>query len=89
MTPEMVVELGRKTMEATLLLAAPILAAAMIVSLVVNIVQVLTSVQEPTISTVPRLLITAGTAFLLMPWMIRHLAMFTVELFGDLRPYLQ
>jgi flagellar biosynthesis protein FliQ len=89
MTAEMVVELGRKTMEATLLLVVPILMVAMVVSLVINIVQVLTSVQEPTISTVPRLLITAASVFLLMPWMVRRMAAFTISLFSDFRPYLK
>lgn len=84
-----VVELGRRTLEATLWLGAPVLLVAMIVSLLINIVQVLTSVQETTVSTVPRLLAAGGAAFLLMPWMVRRLALFTVQLFSDFRPYLR
>lgn len=89
MTMEQVVDLGRKTMETTLLLVAPILAIAMLVSLVINVLQVLTSVQESMISTVPRLVVTAAAAFVLMPWMLRRIAMFTVQLFSDFRPYLR
>jgi flagellar biosynthetic protein FliQ len=88
MTMEQVVDLGRRTMETTLLLAAPILVIAMLVSLVINVLQVLTSVQESMISTVPRLVVTAAAAFVLMPWMLRRIAMFTVQLFSDFRPYL-
>jgi flagellar biosynthetic protein FliQ len=84
-----VVELGRRTLEATLWLGAPVLLIAMVVSLLINIVQVLTSVQETTVSTVPRLLAAGAAAFLLMPWMVRRLAMFTVQLFSDFRPYLR
>jgi flagellar biosynthetic protein FliQ len=87
-TMEQVVDLGRKTMEITLLLAAPILVIAMVVSLVINVLQVLTSVQESMISTVPRLVVAAAAAFVLMPWMLRRIAMFTVQLFSDFRPYL-
>jgi flagellar biosynthetic protein FliQ len=87
MTMEQIVELGRRALEMTLWLGAPILAATMVVSLLVNIVQVLTSIQETTIATVPRLLTAAIAAFLLLPWMLRHLAMYTVQLFSNLRPY--
>ena len=83
------VELGRRTLEAAILLALPLLLAATVVSLLVNIVQVLTSLQETTISTVPRLLTMAAITFLLMPWMVRRLAGFTVELLGDFRPWLR
>ena len=47
---------------------------APLVSLLINLVQVLTSLQDMTISTVPRLLATAVGAILLMPWMLRQLA---------------
>jgi len=87
MPMEDVIALGRKTLEAALLVGAPILAIATIVSVVVNIVQVLTSIQESTVATVPRLLATAVAALALLPWMLRHLAAFTISLLGDLTPY--
>jgi len=86
---EDVVQLGRNTLMAALIVGAPILLVATVVSVLVNIAQVLTSVQEPTISTVPRLLATAGSAILLMPWILRHLAAFTVSVFSDFRPLLK
>lgn len=70
-------------------LGAPLLIIATLISLLVNIVQVLTSLQEATISTVPRLAAVAIAAFLLMPWMVRRLGTFTVQLLADFRPYLQ
>jgi flagellar biosynthetic protein FliQ len=88
MTPEQVVELGRRTLEMALWLGAPLLAVAIVVSLLINIVQVLTSLQEATLSTVPRLVAVALAALLLMPWMLRRLGMFTVSLFSDFSGYL-
>jgi flagellar biosynthetic protein FliQ len=70
-------------------LGAPLLLIATVVSLLVNIVQVLTSLQETTISTVPRLAAVAIAAFLLMPWMVRRLGTFTLQLLSDFRPFLQ
>ena len=82
-----IVELGRKTLELAVLLGAPLLLVVTLVSLLVNLVQVLTSLQDATLSTVPRLASAVAAAFLLMPWMVRRLATFTVQLFSDFRPF--
>ena len=87
MPPELIVGLGQKSLLEVLLLAGPILGIAIIVSLLVNIVQVLTSLQEMTISTVPRLLAAATALFFLMPWMWRHAGQFTVQMLSDFRIY--
>jgi len=52
-------------------------------------VQVLTSLQETTLSTVPRLAAVTAALFLLLPWMVRRLSWFTLALFSDFRPYLR
>jgi flagellar biosynthetic protein FliQ len=83
MPMEDVIALGRHTIEAALLVGAPILLIVTVVAVAINIVQVLTSVQESTVATVPKLLITGGAALALMPWMLRRLAAFTLELFSD------
>ena len=84
-----VVLLGRLMLEEVVILVAPILAAAIIVSLVVNILQVVTSLQDQTLSHVPRLLVTGGALFLLMPWMWRQLAHYTTNLFSDFHKVMQ
>jgi len=83
MTPEVVVQLSRETLLTALLLAAPILAVATVVSLLINIVQVMTSIQEHMVATVPRLAVVALTTIVLLPWMLRKLMSFTVQLFAD------
>ncbi len=87
MSMEQIVELGRLTLQTTLMLCAPILTIAVVVGLLVNLVQVLTSLQDQTLSTVPRLLAVAAAAMALMPWMLRHLASFTVQVLSNLRMY--
>jgi len=59
------------------------------VSLLINIAQVLTSLQDATVSTVPRLAAVAVAVLVLMPWMVRRLGMFTLQMFSDFRPYLR
>lgn len=86
---DQVVTLGRTVLTETMLLSAPILAVAIVVSLVVNIIQVLTSIQDSTISTVARLIGTGAAAFVTLPWMWRHLAQFTLNMVSDFHIYLQ
>ena len=87
MTPEKIVELARMTMEVTLWLSAPILVVAIIVGLVTSVLQVMTSIQETTVATVPRLAAVGITTFVLMPWPLRKLVSFAVLLFSNFRPY--
>ncbi len=84
-----VVTLGRHMLEEVVLLVAPVLLVAIAVSLMVNVVQVLTSLQDQTLSTVPRLFATGTALFLLMPWMLRHLISYTVHLLSDFHGVLQ
>ncbi len=86
---DQVVELGRGMLIEVIVLLAPVLLVAIAVSLVVNIVQVLTSLQDQTLSAVPRLIATGAAVFFLMPWMWRHLATYTVRLLGDFHKVLQ
>jgi len=83
MGTEQVVALFRHTMQLALLMGAPLLLIAVAVSLLVNVVQVLTSLQDQTLSTVPRLAAVAGAILLLFPWMLRRLMFFTISLWSD------
>jgi flagellar biosynthetic protein FliQ len=89
MDVDQVVMLGRLMLQEVIILAGPILAVAILVSLLVNIVQVLMSLQDTTVSTVARLGATGGALFLSMPWMWRHLATFTIGTFTDFHEYLK
>ncbi|MGA3008806.1 MAG: flagellar biosynthetic protein FliQ [Terracidiphilus sp.] len=84
-----VVLLGRLMLQEVVILIAPVLLVAIAVSLVVNILQVLTSLQDQTLSHVPRLLATGGALFMMMPWMWRHLARYTIDLLTDFHKVLQ
>ncbi len=84
-----VVALGRGMLMEVVLLVGPVLLVAVAVSLLVNVVQVLTSLQDQTLSSVPRLLATGAALFFLMPWMWRHLANYTTHLLGDFHKVLQ
>jgi flagellar biosynthetic protein FliQ len=87
MSAEMAVDLARKTLETAFLLSAPILVVALVVGLLVSVLQVMTSVQDMTLSMVPRLFAVALITFLLLPWSLRKMVMFTLQALTDLRRY--
>jgi flagellar biosynthesis protein FliQ len=89
MGSEHVVEMMRRTIETALWMGAPLLIVATVLSLLINVVQVLTSLQDTTVSTVPRLFAVAAAALLLMPWMVHRLGAFTLQMFSDFRPFLR
>ena len=73
MSPETVVTVGRHALEVTLLLAAPLLLTALAVGLIVGIFQAATSINEMTLSFIPKLLAMAAVLALTGPWMLRTL----------------
>jgi len=84
-----VVQIVRRTLETAFWMGAPLLIIATVVGLVINVAQVLTSLQETTLSTVPRLFAVAAAAVLLMPWMVRRIGFFTMRMLSDFRPFLR
>jgi flagellar biosynthesis protein FliQ len=89
MGTEQVVDLFRHTLEMALLIGAPLLLIAVTVSLMVNVAQVLTSLQDQTLSTVPRLAVMALAILLLFPWMLRRMMFFTISLWSDFHPFVR
>ena len=73
MTADSVIQIGRETLYMAMLLAAPALLVGLLVGLIVAIFQAVTSVQEQTLSIIPKMLAVALTLMLLMPWMLNQI----------------
>ena len=84
MTMDTVITIGRDTLALAAMLAGPLLLAAMAVGLLVSILQTITSVQEQTLTFVPKIAAVGIFFALLMPWFIRTLMGFTTALLGNL-----
>ncbi len=81
MDTAMVVDLGRQALWATVLISAPLLAVALVVGLVIGIIQAATSINEMTLSFIPKL-IAIGLALLLFGnWMLGALVDFSRGIF--------
>jgi flagellar biosynthetic protein FliQ len=80
MGPETVLDVGRDALWMTVLLAGPLLAAALAVGLLIGIFQAATQIQEMTLSFIPKLLALVVTLFIGGPWMIQVLTTFSKRL---------
>jgi flagellar biosynthetic protein FliQ len=89
MGTEQVVALFRNTLQIALFLGAPLLLVVVVVSLLINVAQVLTSLQDQTLSTVPRLAAVAAATLLFFPWMLRKLMFFTIGLWSDFHQFVR
>ncbi len=80
MTPEAAIDLFKEVITFAVLLCAPFLLVLLTVGLIVSLLQSITSIQEQTLSFVPKLLVFAGASMALAPWAIRSVTEFATEM---------
>ena len=88
MTPDMVAELMRQLVKEAMILSAPLLVATALLSFVLSLVQTLTSLQEQSLTSVPRLAAVAVILLVGMPWFLERMAAYTRILLADMHRYL-
>jgi flagellar biosynthetic protein FliQ len=82
MTPELVVQLARRSFEATLLLAAPLLLASLVIGLIISIFQAVTSINEATLAFAPKIIAVMVAMIIFFPWMMTYMSDFTREIYS-------
>jgi flagellar biosynthetic protein FliQ len=76
-----VVELGRQALWMTVIISAPLLGIALAVGLVIGILQAATSINEMTLSFIPKLAALAITIAIFGGWQITTLVDYTRSIF--------
>lgn len=84
MTPTTVIEIGRNAVEITLLISAPLFIVALGTGLLISIFQAATSINEATLSFVPKLVMIFVTLIVAGPWMITTLTDYIQRLFESI-----
>jgi flagellar biosynthetic protein FliQ len=79
-----VIDLGRDLLYTALLLSLPALGVSLVVGLLVSIFQTVTSIQEQTLSFVPRVLAVGVAMLLTLPWTLQIAIHFTVRMFTQM-----
>ncbi len=87
MTPETVLTVMQQTLQLISVLIAAILLPALFIGLLVSMFQAATSINEQTLTFIPKLFITLLVLMVAGPWMLSMLISFTRRLFEDI-PFL-
>jgi flagellar biosynthetic protein FliQ len=88
MGPDQTVHIFRALLMEAMILSAPLLISAAVISLIVSLIQTLTSVQEQTLTAVPRLVVVFAVAMVTLPWAVHRMVGYTTHLWTDLHRYI-
>lgn len=84
MNPEIIMTVGGRALEVTIMIAAPLLIVALVTGLVIGAFQAATSINEQTLSFIPKLIALSATLVFAGPWMLKVLVSYTRELFESI-----
>jgi flagellar biosynthetic protein FliQ len=84
MTEQFAIDVAQKAFITALQIAGPLLACSLAVGMLVSIFQAVTSINEQTLSFVPKILAVAGALVVLGPWMATTLVSYMVGVFNSL-----
>ena len=82
MTVGFVANLVGRAVFQILIISAPMLGSGLLVGLTISIFQATTSIQEQTLTFVPKIAAILGALILFGPWIIMSMVRFTLRLFG-------
>lgn len=84
MSPDTISSLGREAVMTLLWIAAPTMLVALAVGLIIALIQALTSIQEVTLTFVPKILVVFAVLLLTMPYIAGQMQMLTEDLFAHI-----
>ncbi len=84
MSDTSIVNLVQGTLWTFIMLASPILGVSILVGLIISILQATTSIQEQTLTFVPKMIAMLAVIYFLSSWMLNYISGFTVRLFSIL-----
>lgn len=84
MNMDLALQLMSSLLTSAVKISAPLLIAVLVVGLVISVFQVVTQIQEMSLTYLPKLSIAVVMLLLVGPWMLRQLMSFTVHLWGSI-----
>ena len=88
MNETIIIDIARQAVYLVLKASAPMLIASLVVGLIVSVLQTVTSIQEQTLSFVPKLIAVFLVLILAGSWILNSLKEYTVELFSNFSYYI-
>jgi flagellar biosynthesis protein FliQ len=84
MDPQSAIDLGREALWTMLIVASPVLIAALVVGLVIGLLQAMTQVQEQSLAFVPKIIVMLLVLSISLPWLITRMVQYTSTLIGGI-----
>lgn len=88
MTQEFIVDFAMEAIKITLLVSAPMLGFGLITGLLISIFQAVTSIQELTLTFIPKILAVFIALILFLPWLLQLMVGFTASVFTNFPGYI-
>ena len=89
MTPEFITGFFFEAVKTAVSLSAPMLLSGLAVGLLVSIFQTVTSINEMTLTFIPKMLAVATALIFFFPWMMQTMIVFTTNLFENMTLYVR
>jgi len=89
MSQDMILKLAKDTLQITLMVSGPMLVVSLVVGVLVSIAQIVTSIQDMTLSYVPRIVAVFLTFLFVFPWIMNTLLAFTTQLYGHFERFVR
>lgn len=87
MNVDVAVEIIRGAFWSALMVGGPLLLIGFAAGIIVSLVQIVTSMQDPAFNSVPRLMVFLFASMMLLPWMANRMIAYTESLFGNLERF--
>ena len=82
MTPQMALELTQRALMITMMLGAPVLVSTMVVGILLNILQTVTSIKDMSLTFVPKVVVAVVVTGISLPWGIQTMNSYFSEMYG-------
>ncbi|HAR41905.1 MAG TPA: flagellar biosynthetic protein FliQ [Bdellovibrionales bacterium] len=83
MSEEMVMTLGSEAIKTMMMLAGPLLLAAMVIGMLVSLLQAITQINEATLTFIPKMIAVILVLVVMAPWMLDMIQQYTIQVLGS------
>lgn len=89
MNQQFIIDFAVESMKITLLLSAPMLGFGLLAGLLISIFQAVTSIQEMTLTFIPKILAVFFSLIMFLPWLLQLMLSYTSNIFINFPSYIQ
>ncbi|MCE3261327.1 MAG: fliQ [Pseudoduganella sp.] len=88
MGPDLALNMFSDLLLQAMLVCAPVLGLTLLVGLVISVLQVITQIQDASITFIPKIVAAGAALALFGPWMLRKLTQYATDLIANIPNYM-